>query len=89
MNGFDFNALATNFGAASGGFWSQGDFNYDGIVNTADFTAMVLNFGQVLPAPTLGTLVPEPSCAAILLCGGLVLRRRRDLGMRAASNESH
>ena len=89
MNALDFNALATSFGAASGGFWSQGDFNYDGVVNTADFTAMAVNFNQVLASPTLGTLVPEPSCAAIVLCGGLVLRRRRDLGMCAASNESH
>ena len=89
VNALDFNALATNFGAASGGFWSQGDFNYDGIVNTADFTAMAVNFGQVLASPTLGALVPEPSCAAILLCGGLLFRGRHDLRKRVASKASH
>jgi hypothetical protein len=77
VNALDFNALASNFGGASGKFWNQGDFNYDGAVNTADFTALSQNFNLVLPSPPLGGLVPEPGelfLAAV--CGGWALRRR-------------
>ncbi len=66
MNALDFNALATNFGAA-GKTWTQGDFNSDGITNTLDFDLLAKNFDQSLPGPALGTNVPEP------LLGGAVL----------------
>jgi hypothetical protein len=62
----DYNALAANFGSGATKVWSQGDFNYDGVVNTLDFTALAQNFNQALPSP-LGTLVPEPAGIALLL----------------------
>ena len=80
MNSQDFDALASNYGKSST-VWSQGDFNYDGVVNTTDFNMLAANYNQVLPPsaqPLLGTLVPEPG---MLTCfGGLAawgVRRRR------------
>ena len=46
----DFNALAGNFGQASGRVWEQGDFDYDGGVSINDFNLLAGNFGQTLPA---------------------------------------
>jgi hypothetical protein len=79
VNALDFNAVATNFGAAGGKIWSQGDFNYDGFVNTLDFNSLAANFNQSIAipaAPALGTLVPEPASVA-LLAGLMCLTRRR------------
>jgi autotransporter-associated beta strand protein len=85
VNALDFNAVATNFGNVSTREWDQGDFNYDGMTNTLDFTALATNFGLTLPAPgsvvpaspVLGSLVPEPSLAALLVVMPLLRRRRR------------
>jgi hypothetical protein len=78
VNALDFNAIATNFGGASGKNWIQGDFNYDGTINTADFTALASNFDQpVLASPPLGALVPEPSVLLLLaFCASSVPGRR-------------
>ena len=79
MNALDFNAVATNFGNTSGKVWSQGDFNYDGLVNSLDFNSLAGNFNQSIAipaAPALGTLVPEPASVA-LLAGLMCLTRRR------------
>ena len=46
----DFNALANNFGQASGKVWVDGDFDYDGGVSINDFNLLAGNFGQSLPA---------------------------------------
>ena len=46
----DFNALAGNFGQATGRVWTQGDFDYDGGVSINDFNLLAGNFGQTLPA---------------------------------------
>ena len=46
----DFNALAGNFGQASGKVWSDGDFDYDGGVSINDFNLLAAGFGQSLPA---------------------------------------
>jgi hypothetical protein len=77
VNALDFNALASNFGGASNKLWNEGDFNYDGTVNTADFNALASNFNLALPAPALGTLVPEPMLMALAAPSLLVLARRR------------
>src|SRR5262249_4571075 len=80
VNALDFNALASNFGRASGKLWVQGDFNYDGFVNSLDFTAVASNFNLALPSPpALGAaaLVPEPASLAALWIGMLIPRRRR------------
>jgi hypothetical protein len=49
-NALDFNALATNFGKPSVN-WYQGDFNYDGNVNTADFTLLSQHFNSAVASP--------------------------------------
>jgi autotransporter-associated beta strand protein len=85
VNALDFNALATNFGTAGTKVWSQGDFNYSGAVDTTDFMLLSQNFGQTalpsspLPAPVLGTLVPEPSMLSVLAISAVAIigRRRR------------
>jgi hypothetical protein len=75
VNALDFNALASNFGGASGKFWFQGDFNYDGVTNTADFTVLASNFNQpAFASPALGTLIPEPGVCLLL---GFVLPARQ------------
>jgi hypothetical protein len=73
----DFNQLAANFNG-SGQHWFTGDFNYDAVVNALDFNAVATNFGSTLPAPALGSLVPEPAIlpAAAALVSLLSLRRR-------------
>ncbi len=50
MNLADFNRLASYFGA-TGATYSQGDINYDGLVNLADFNLLSGRFGAVLPEP--------------------------------------
>ena len=76
VNALDFNALASNFGAASNRVWTQADFNYDGMTNSLDFNAIAINFNQVLSTPALASLVPEP---AVIIAAPFValLRRRR------------
>ena len=80
VNTIDFNLLATNFGA-SGKRWTQGDFDYNGSVDTIDFNLLASNFSLHLPAPDLGTLIPEPGTAilAALVVAAISQRRRRDL----------
>ena len=46
----DFNALAGNFGQATGKVWVDGDFDYDGGISINDFNLLAGNFGQTLPA---------------------------------------
>jgi anti-anti-sigma factor len=78
VNGLDFNALASNFGA-SGRFWSQGDFNYDLTINTLDFNALADSFGNTLPMPAaqMGALVPEPGTLTLAAATLALSRRRR------------
>jgi hypothetical protein len=62
-------------------FWVQGDFTYDGAVNTADFNALALNFNQgtfsPLASPALNALVPEPLLLGLLGPLALFVRRLR------------
>jgi hypothetical protein len=89
VNALDFNALATNFGA-SGKAWFNGDFNYDGTVNTLDFTSLASNFGLALPAPVLGSAVPEPtSIVALAIAACLGVRRRNYVRDSRHSLASH
>ena len=39
----DFNRLAANFGTTGTGLWSQGDFNYDGVISGDDYSAIDFN----------------------------------------------
>jgi hypothetical protein len=80
VNSGDFTSLAQNFNAsAANAIWANGDFNYDGKVNALDFNALASNFGAA-PIPTggLGTLVPEPASALMLIpLASLVAAHRR------------
>jgi autotransporter-associated beta strand protein len=82
----DFNAFVAlgNYGMTSGAIWANGDFDYNGKVNTMDFNDLAGNFGAAaLPAPvpgaTLGSVVPEPSTLGLIgiAAMGLISRRRR------------
>jgi len=53
----DFMRMTQHYTLNSGATWSEGDFNYDGSVNAADFSLLESNYGQTLPAPAL-TLTP-------------------------------
>jgi autotransporter-associated beta strand protein len=73
----DFTTMAQHFGSVSAR-WQDGDFNYDGVVNALDFNAIATNFGAAaIPAPVLGSVVPEPVSLGLLGCAGLLLARRR------------
>jgi hypothetical protein len=79
--------LSANLG--QNGAWDQGDFNYDGTVNSEDFTPFSHNLSQtaVLAAQEgaletadgiNSTNVPEPMSAGMMVMAGLgVMRRRR------------
>jgi autotransporter-associated beta strand protein len=76
VNSSDFGALATAFNNSSG-TWVTGDFNYDGTVNALDFNTLATNYGATLPAPALGSLVPEPMSMGLIGIGAIGLMRRR------------
>ena len=76
MNTSDFVRLANGF-AHPNAFWTDGDFNFDGVVNALDFNALATNFGSTLPAPSLGTLVPEPALFGAAIAIASLMRRRR------------
>jgi autotransporter-associated beta strand protein len=80
VNALDFNRLASHYGESSS-TWANGDFNYDGSVDSTDFSALSANFNALLPAPPpgapLGTLVPEPGSIIFGLAGLAMLRRTR------------
>ena len=78
-------ALASHYGATGDGWW-QGDFNYDGTVNSLDFDAMAANFGVSMPSAgdlsanlsaLSATAVPEPAMLSMLLLLPILHPRRR------------
>src|SRR5262249_31768511 len=78
VNTFDFTALADHFNGATQ-LCSDGDLNYDGILHALDFNRLAANYGQTLPAPALGAVVPEPFAigfAVIAVLGGRTRRTR-------------
>jgi hypothetical protein len=75
VNTADFTALANRFNSSTQ-LWTDGDFNYDGFINAIDFNALATNFGQSLASPGLGTIIPEPLAAALLIASPLLLNRR-------------
>ena len=59
--------------------WGQGDFNYDGSVDTVDFNLLTSNFSLTLAAEAaspVGALIPEPPAASLLAIVALLPRRR-------------
>jgi hypothetical protein len=85
VNLSDFNALAGNFGTASGATWQQGDFTFDGAVNLLDFNLLASNFGLSGAAngPTpqdwgaLAAAVPEPATLTLPFAAVTVLLARK------------
>ena len=51
----DFMRMTQHYTTTTGAKWSQGDFNYDGAVDSNDFNLLKPNYGQTLPVP-----VPAP-----------------------------
>src|SRR5262249_47630784 len=72
----DFNILVSNFGM-TGLVFSQGNFNYDGTIDSIDFNLLAANFGDVvgastapavalaLPATAAGNVSAGPRLAAL------------------------
>jgi hypothetical protein len=57
----NFMQLTQHFTQASGATWGDGDFNYDGSVNSSDFNLMVANYGQSLPLQIAIPTVTQPT----------------------------
>jgi hypothetical protein len=84
VTSLDFNNFASGYGIINGSAnWSQGDFDYNGKVNTIDFNWLAGQFGQTLPAagelpgPALGSVVPEPGSLLVSVLGLALIQRRR------------
>ncbi len=83
----DLNILAGNWKQA-GSDWSLADFNADDLIDEFDLAAMAANWSanQTGVGPTFAEavaavqFVPEPGSLAMLLGGGVLLIRRREVG---------
>ena len=82
VNAADLNAVALNWRSEMATSWSQGDFNGDGSVSALDLNSLALNWRSGVAVAASGHTLPEPSCDALLLFGGLMLVRgaRRSVG---------
>jgi hypothetical protein len=68
--------LADNWNTSSGMDWEDADFNWDGAVDSADYTILALYYGSGTGGG--GSPVPEPGIVSLLSLAAvaLVLRRR-------------
>jgi len=57
----DFMRMTQHFTQNSGATWADGDFNYDGSVNAADFNLLKPNYGQTLPAQSFAPTLSPPA----------------------------
>jgi T5SS/PEP-CTERM-associated repeat protein len=71
----DFTYLAANFNG-TGKDWLAGDYNYDGSVDLTDFSYLASNFNVSIPAPVLGSAIPEPLLLPFVAVAGLLRRAR-------------
>jgi autotransporter-associated beta strand protein len=60
----DFNTLIALYGTTTGAIWAQGDFDYNGKINTQDFNFVAGNFGAPALGPVELALAPGMSSAA-------------------------
>jgi hypothetical protein len=83
VNSQDFNLLIAHYGQ-SNARWSYGDFDYSGKVNSLDFNRLAGTFGATLPvgAASLGSVVPEPASASLLITAAAMLLRRKRVSGR-------
>lgn len=90
VNSGDFNQFVAHYAVTAGARWTQGDFDGDGKVTNLDFNVLTGNFGGVLPGGSLGSVVPDPASAPLLLAAAAVhspLARRSRL--RKAAGRTH
>lgn len=81
VNSLDFSAFVAGYGQTSAAVWAQGDFNYDGKVDTRDFNLLSGNFGKApIASPALGAVVPEPGMMTIVGISLAALMRRNRNG---------
>ena len=73
VNVGDLGILAGNWGAQGTLRWAQGDFNKDGVINVGDLGVLAGRWGWQRAA---GAAVPEPTGLAVMLMGGLFVRRK-------------
>lgn len=71
----DFGRLAARFNQA--GVWSDGDFDYDGVVGINDFALLGGNFNLAVAAGQARPMVPEPGWVGLLAGAAAVRARRR------------
>jgi len=83
--------LRTRCGPVHGSGWDQGDFNYGGLVNAADFNDLAANFNQGVSGTTTsgdvatldafaaanGLSLPTSSVPEPASAGIMMVRRRR------------
>jgi len=60
----DFMRMTQHYTLNSGATWGEGDFNYDGSINSADFNLLQPNYGQTLPAPAVAPTVTPPATSS-------------------------
>jgi hypothetical protein len=60
----DFMRMTQHDNHNGGATWDQGDFNYDGSVNAADFALLKPNYGQTLPAQSFVPTLSPPAAPA-------------------------
>jgi len=71
----DLTAFAVDYEADEGVNWSRGDFNFDGVVNNADFGLLADNW--TFPPAESGGVAPEPGTLFLLAFGAAGLLRAR------------
>jgi len=81
----DLAALAAGINSGAGDQWAEGDFNFDGKVNAADYIAMKRSF-LAAGGPAGGAApIPEPASLTLLACAaGVILRRKHSSSAQRA-----
>lgn len=74
----DLMTFAANIGGP--GQWSDGDFNFDGMIDAADYIAMKRSW---LAMGDDGDIVPEPTSLFLILAGAALLLNRRGPALTA------
>lgn len=75
----DFNVLQARLaaGISTGANWSDGDSDYDGDVDSADWWRFLTAYQAQLPPMTWGRAIPEPALVGAIPLAGQALGRRR------------
>ncbi|HEY8747894.1 MAG TPA: hypothetical protein VIM11_07960 [Tepidisphaeraceae bacterium] len=60
----DATRLQSNFGRTNSPNWDQGDFNFDGVVNSTDAILMARNYNAVVASSAVAAIEPAPAPVA-------------------------